>query len=204
MSSVVDICNISLGLIGLEPIQTLGENSDSARACSRFYDKVRKVILRGYPWRFAQTMVYLAAASSIPTGANHYDYAYTYPADALLLLGSVQQSDGTWLKDYEVTSFRQSGTVFSKYILSNTAQLKMAYTVDLEDTTRFDVLFEEVLENLLAYRLVKYLSNDLSTAQKIYQDYIDALASATTADGLEATTPQQQTDDWITERTEDF
>ena len=66
MSSVVDICNEAMDLLGAATITSLDENSKEAKLCNRRFTTVRDQVLRSHPWNSAIRRATLAKDSATP------------------------------------------------------------------------------------------------------------------------------------------
>ncbi len=56
----LDVCNLAIGRIAGDPIETLGEESPLGVFCQRNYGHVKEVVLGKYRWTFANRVVSLA------------------------------------------------------------------------------------------------------------------------------------------------
>ena len=80
--NAVGVCNLALGRIGhgaSRPIQSLSEDSESARACHRVFDHLMQLTLREHVWPFAVTASALAPVPQVVPG---WAYVYAMPANA--------------------------------------------------------------------------------------------------------------------------
>ena len=67
MSSVVDICNEAMDLLGAATITSLTENSKEARLCNRKFDPLHEMRCYAHiPWNVAIARAELAASSVSP------------------------------------------------------------------------------------------------------------------------------------------
>jgi hypothetical protein len=83
MSSVVDICNEAMDLLGAATITSLTENSKEARLCNRKFELTRDAVLRAHPWNAAIARAELAANSVGP--AFGFTHQFQLPADPYCL-----------------------------------------------------------------------------------------------------------------------
>ena len=84
MSSVVDICNSALNMLGANNIISLTEDSKNARLMNQRYESVRDSIFRSHAWNSLIKRVELAADTTAPT--HEYAKQYTLPADCIRVL----------------------------------------------------------------------------------------------------------------------
>jgi hypothetical protein len=76
----VAICNMALGEVPANAIQSADENSREARACRRVYDDIRQELLSAHHWYFARRRIVLAEVPN--TRFGEWAYAYDLPAGA--------------------------------------------------------------------------------------------------------------------------
>src|SRR5918999_1562297 len=81
--SEVQICSDALGVLGLDAITSLNDDTKRARVCKRQYPRVRDAILRAHPWNCATFRQVLAQSAATP--AFGYSYAHTLPTDPACL-----------------------------------------------------------------------------------------------------------------------
>ncbi len=83
MASKTEICNLSLGHLGisdsLADVET--ERSTEARVCRKFYEISLKATLRDFAWPLAKRTVTLALVEEDPT--NSWAYSYRYPSNCV-------------------------------------------------------------------------------------------------------------------------
>lgn len=77
VSSDINICNMALANLGVEPIVSFTEATQQARICGNFYAHVRDYLQGAYSWGFNKQQIMLVrdAVSVIPGWA----YIYAYP-----------------------------------------------------------------------------------------------------------------------------
>lgn len=82
MASVVTICNMALGNIGItQTIENIDDNNERARVCKLYYEATRDQVIRAMSPNFAQTFVALAVVPGDPPPG--WAYQYRYPTDCL-------------------------------------------------------------------------------------------------------------------------
>lgn len=77
-----DICNIALSYIGKRQIQSLDEQSETARQCKLHYNNARQNLLRSYAWGFAKKVT---VAALLNTKYPGWEYVYAYPSECVSL-----------------------------------------------------------------------------------------------------------------------
>lgn len=197
MSSPVEICNGALGNLGSNTISSLeeinGKMSANAKICSQFYDKARKRALRDYPWNFAQKRVSLAPIE-VPAFYKDYRFAYVYPTDCLRA-HQVKSSD---LVKYEYILASLNDTTI---ILTDAEQAILFYTFDLEDSNKFDDLFEQSLEFLLGSLIALKITQKQSIKESMIRNYKAALTRARVINNREINPKIESKDSWLGART---
>lgn len=154
MSSVADICNIGLSLIGADATITSITPSDGsveAGLCARFYPIVRKTALEEGIFTWSKTRTALATVANPSTV---WAYAYALPADCLSPKRVLQQTAlvdflvwpwGTFLTVDELNFWTERGTadfeVEDGVLLTNEPEAVLLYTRDVTDTTKFTEQF---------------------------------------------------------------
>lgn len=112
--SSVQICNYALTLLGKERINSLSEDSTTARACNAIYELVRDACLSEHEWGFATEYVSLGAPLS-DEPLFEYDYQFTLPTDCLRVIKTNLVDGSPW----EISNGKllcDSDSVYVKYI----------------------------------------------------------------------------------------
>ena len=185
-TSPVDICNLSLTELKVNPISALDEEGSAvAELCNRHYDIRRKALLRSHIWNFAKTEATLNLASN--GSSNSYTDVYPLVKTYLRLIsiGDVF----VWGKNelYDIRSISISGT-FKKCIVidnSGTATLEILYIRNVVSVTEFDPLFTLLFKLELANDIAPGLTLKPSIRQSILTGLADARLQARSIDGQE-------------------
>lgn len=137
-SSVIQICNLALDMLGAGPIASLDDPSKAAGLCKRNYELARDAALRAYPWNCARTKVSLAASTTTPV----YDFsnAFPLPVDCLRVL-EVEDDVLTGL------TWRVEGR---ELLADTTGPLKISYVRKVEDPALYDALLVNAIAAHLA------------------------------------------------------
>jgi hypothetical protein len=184
MASETDICNIALIELGEEQIMSLTEGSKAARLCNLVYDDTRDAVLREHPWNFSIKRVELAKLTTNP--AFEYDSQFQLPSDCLRVVRT----------DDSLDPYRVEGNK----LLSYNDSVKIEYISRIEDTSRFDSLFVEVLAVRIAAKLSYNLSDNNNLTQFLEQKYRDRLKQAKSMDGQEGIPYSTDADMWLNSR----
>lgn len=169
-SSEVDICNSALIHLGAEPITSLADNSDQARASNQFYDGARDAVLTQADWTFATTQQELSKDASTPL----FKYAYQYhlpnnPYCLKPLFMSSPENDDDWKVQGRMLLTDRDG-VYLQYIFRQT------------DVSAFTSLFVICLEYFLAHRMAYAVTGSRAVAADMYELFLNALADAQSVD----------------------
>lgn len=151
----VEICNGALQKIGEARITSMTEDSKGARACNAVYDKIRKIVLRMYPWGFATKRVITSPVSEEP--AFEYTYAHALPSDFLRVVELFEYDD----------AYRVEG----RYLLCYSDAISLRYVYDIKDLTGADPLFTETLEWLIAHNISRYMTESDTIRQEASENF---------------------------------
>lgn len=185
MASIVDMCNLGLGLIGDEAVVSSIDPPDGttqAVHCQRFFPIVRDALLERYAWSFATKRIALAALSTPTT--NNWAYEYQLPSDCIKPLAMVPEGAEFLLSclDEYAKQFKREGD----RILANLPDATLIYIYRQDDPTRYTPLFVETLSQRLAARLAGPIikgKEGRAVAKDWDQTAEITLARATAADG---------------------
>ena len=197
----VDICNLSLTELKINPISALDEaGSAVAELCNRHYDIRRKALLRSHIWNFAKTEVKLnlSATGSSNSYSDVYPLVKTYLR--LISIGDVF----VWTKNelYDIRSVNINGT-FKKCIVidnSGAATLDILYIRNVISVTEFDPLFTLLFKLELANDIAPGLTLKPSVRQGIITGLADARLQARSIDGQERPPKRIQNSKFINAR----
>lgn len=184
MTSVISICNMALANVGKPDINDLSEASAEAKACNKYYEIVRDLLLQSYPWNFAGKTASLASLTNDKPGA--WGYAYRRPTDCLKVRWirreySLDDTAPQTLQQEIMNPYEIEGTM----IYCNLSPAFLRYTFRLTDPTRFSPLFTEALGWHLAVRLAMPLTRDPKVRADAYQLATQAAATAAAHDANE-------------------
>lgn len=210
MTTVVGICNLALGRIGINQyIEDIDDANPRAQACKQVYDLCRQQVLQDFPWNFARGVVALATLTTDPPPG--WGYAYRYPTDCLQAR-VISDDSGTRSSTWNTRQFlswdqwaatiprRQSWQVMgdanepgSRIIVSDIPEAFLWYTVDVTETNQFTPLFVSAFAWRLAAELAGALKADARLRDSAEQQYVYARSQAA-ANSLNEETPDPAPD----------
>jgi hypothetical protein len=194
MSAKIDICNLALGLIGKDTIQSLTATNEAARKCNQVYEIAKRSLLRKHDWGFANKTVPLSliADETIPG----WDFLYTYPTDAVLIRKILNEgSANTDLGADWIETITPDSLV--KAIATNQEFAYAKYSANIDDTEMFDYAFVEAFSALIASMIAFPLTGDIKISQQMYAYYKEKLADATVSNKNEQKPPKNDNSSYV-------
>lgn len=173
MTSIVDICNSALNMIGATNIIALTEDSKSARVCNQRFANVRDAVMRAHPWNCIVTRASLAADTETP--AFTFAYQYTLPTDPYCLR--------VLHLDYHDLEYKVEG----RKIMTDESELNLVYLARVEDPNEYDMLLVEAMAARLAADISFNLANSSSLTPVMWDLYTKKLSEARFVDASEGT-----------------
>lgn len=173
MTSIVDICNSALNMIGATNIIALNEDSKSARVCNQRFANVRDAVMRAHPWNCIVTRASLAADTETP--AFTFAYQYTLPTDPYCLR--------VLHLDYHDLEYKVEG----RKIMTDESELNLVYLARVEDPNEYDMLLVEAMAARLAADISFNLANSSSLTPVMWDLYTKKLSEARFVDASEGT-----------------
>lgn len=196
MASQVAIAKLALQHIGDRyDISDITEEGVEAEQVNLIYDDTRKELLRRYPWRFAKK--YTSPATLSVTVPGQWDYAYSYPTDAVLVRGITNLSDRVHpILTFEVALLSDD----TKVLLTNETGAEFFYTSDVTNTTSFDPEFTMAFSFLLAERMCMALTGSLDIKTTLQAEVVRYISHAAATDSSEGETDDAPEASWIEAR----
>ena len=189
MASVVDMCNRALQKLGAAKIQSLGDASVNARACTTAYTALRDAVLRSHPWSFAIQRFQLSADATPP--AFGYSNYVTLPTGWLRVLPpdpSENMNDRDWVIEG------------GKLLTNDTMPINIRCVMKVEDPNLMDPMFRESLSAKLAYELAEPLTQSNEKKQAMDADFKRSIEDAKKANAIEKVPQVAAEGTWITAR----
>lgn len=180
MASIIDICNMALGMIGVGDITSLNDSSKESKACKLAWPIVRDEILRSHPWNCATKRVSLTPL--VDTPEFNWDYQYQLPSDCLRVIKVNPESQ------YQVEQ---------RKVLSNEIDLQIEYIFRQEDPTAYDSALVSAFSYSLASKIAYQFNASTSQVDYLSTQAEDKLADARSADAREGTPEDPRPASWL-------
>jgi hypothetical protein len=180
MTSEVDIVNNAILKIRGNSISALGEAGAEGEYAAVLYPQIRDAVLADHPWNFAITRAALARDATAP--AFEYSYRFQLPSDCLRV--------------WDVYDHTTPWKVEGRYILTDEAECNIIYIKRVETTGLFSPLFVEALATRLAASLAVPIAGDQGLKSSLFQEYIQVIRRAKTADAQEGSADNIQATLW--------
>lgn len=180
MSSVVDICNKALSILGQKGIVSLDDNSPEAYACRIHWEPLKNEVLRKHPWNCSTKRLALSRLLEAP--AFEYRYQYQLPMDCLSVLEVVPEA-------YFVVEGRR--------LLCNEESVSIRYAQAIDDSTKFDSQLAAALAFLLASEICYNITKSTSLTEGLYKIGTDKLADAKASDSFEGKIKDKRASKWL-------
>lgn len=221
MTSSVDLCNRALDSITAENIGSLSQNTKPAILCNRWYDPLRRALLRAAPWGFAERQTTLTLLGDVTDGGNiqPWVFKYLYPAQCLKLryllptpiiqtgvVDPIPLSDswGQPFGSYRGSPFKianeLNGSAARRVVCTNLIDAVGVYVVDEETVDIFDQTFVEALVAALASKLAMPMASDKGLEQQKLAIANDVIMQARAQSANESMPTTDHTPDWILAR----
>lgn len=183
----IQICNLSLMMIGMPIIVSFDDENTNARMCKNFYPMIRDRVLRDHPWSFAITYSDLNTTTE-QSPEPDFPFVCSEPYDLIRIL---EVDDG---EAYRCVGNR---------ILTKRRGARLKYVRRVEDPEMFDSLFVETLQYALAAEIVMTNTRDAQLVNFYRSEYERRLVIARSIDSAENRhdlTPRPKRSHWIEAR----
>ena len=182
ITSETDIGNLALDLLSAGTVQDIvTPTSPTEELLSRWYDQVRRKVLREHPWNFAAKRTILAASGTAPDFG--YTAAYPVPTDFIRLL-TIQDTNGNDIQGQEY-GFEFVGTQRCVVTNAEGGQLRVRYVYDITDVSKFDPLFIQLFAHELAMAIAYKITESNGNVERLGQLAKMAAGMAKSIDGQE-------------------
>lgn len=187
----VEICNHALGLCGsTDWIQSLSDNSISAKRCSRFLSAATERILRKHDWSCATRIVKLARNTTNTLNLENLEYQYMYalPFDCVRVIGVYGSS--------ECYSPYDRWRIVGRNVNTNLDAVYLKYVQMPEDYNELDILLSTSIAYEMAIMLAPTLIKDPNALPVLFQGSKFAMREACAIDTLENKELYSENDVW--------
>lgn len=186
--SKVQICNMALSNIGAGTIESIDEQSPSAKECKIWYDQALLETLEAYDWSFARKRVTLAPSTEDPPIDGRWAYRFLYPSDCLV--ARYIANPGGYTADAIPFTVEMNDEGEVKNILTNLEQPVMVYTFSQTTTTLFTRYFVKAFSYLLAHYVAYPLTKKRDVRSEMFDMYrlmISNAAASNANEGVDET-----------------
>lgn len=184
VTSVTQIQNSALIKLGAEQINSEDDLNKRARLVKEQYPKVRDDLLRAHPWRFAVARVALSPISPTPDDFFDFDYVFQLPADCLRPIGNDLCDTEEW-------------AVEDRYFVCNQSTVTLKYIKKVENVSKFDDNFCEVLAWCLAADIAYALTQNVARESAAQASRDKALMTARSFNAQQGSPPRVSADDFV-------
>lgn len=194
MASVVDICNMALGHLGLPPnISSIDppEGSVESEFCATFWPQARDMALSSFSWGFATQIQSLAQVKSRVSG---WAYQYALPVDCLRV-DEVLTAEGLDSQEFEIVA---EGRV--RYIFSNTDKARVKGVFRVENPLLYSATFVDAVSYLMASYLAMPVTKDIKLKEVYLQSFRQVIEAAQVIDSNQSYKKDNETAAWLEAR----
>ena len=188
----VALANMSLTMLGQQPIAALTESNNRATMANQRFADVRDSVLRAHPWNCAIKRHALTkrAADTNLLGAPKWGYTTTYslPSDFLRL---VDIEDPT--QKYSIEAGNQEDTHSSAndlVLLTDASEMNIRYVYKLTSVSKMDDTLKHAIATRLAAELALAITGDSGKEQFLMQKYQTLLMQAQWEDSVQHNTTE--------------
>ena len=193
-NSKVKICNLSMDHLKQSAVIASIDvpTTDEEKVCSRWYDAIRRKLMRAHPWTFARSRAALNRNATAPSFG--YADAYDLPNNFLNL---------RFIGDDSILDIKRKYEIEGRQILidnGGTVTLNIGYTKDEDDVSKFDAIFVTVLALALAQKIAYKFTLKLSVVNSIKKDLLEELNEAKAVNGQDRPPIRYEKSKYITAR----
>jgi len=183
-SSVVDVCNLGLTLLGVRPIASLTEGTKAASLAEKTFADERDATFRAGNWRFARKRAALAKDPDAPIG-DEWTASFQLPTNpycvrVLKLLGTAS-SDAPW-------------AIEGRKLLTNADECKILFIARIDAVPEWDALFTSALGARLAMTWSYPLTEQVQLQKSMAELYTFKMSEARSIDSQESSTQDTGSD----------
>lgn len=199
MASQLDICNLSLQMLGASSILNLSDNNNKSRQMQLAYDPVRLAELRRHRWKFSILRANLAASATPPVNGV-YSKAFQLPPDNLRVLNVGPWDPGGDTSDYRYRTTAEYSIEAGMILANMAAPLPIRYITNATPTGQFDSAFTMAFVARLAWHTCESITQSGEKRQLAMAEYKAAISEAIRSNALESPPEFKDDDSWVTAR----
>lgn len=167
ITSAVDICNLALGYLKIEPITSIETpTSNEEKICAKYYDIARQATLESSDWSFATKRASIAQDTNTP--AFGWDYqSGTLPTDFLKLIGVYNSYGKLYINTNNIVYSFEDNKIMSDM----TGPYYIKYIRDVTSPTEFDRLFVVNFSYILAIMMSEAFKTSSTVVQAVFDKW---------------------------------
>jgi len=175
--SDVGIANIALGLLGVKPITSFGDDSKAAQLLTNQYEALRDATLEDREWSFAiKRYIFDSAVEASPVFG--YTYAFNLPADVLRVVAMP-------ISDDDNAPGIDSWVVEGRQILCNEDYIRVRAIIRVETVTDFSPSFVQAFAYRIAHQLCVPLTENIKHFAELEKEYDKRISEAAATNGMQ-------------------
>lgn len=164
MTTVVEICNQALSLVGTESrILGINDSTNEGKQCRTHYDQVRRSLLEDNDWQFARTQSDMALSTQ---GVADYDYVYQMPPNCIVMrevrapteLVSAYGANLALSADGAPEPFEVRRILGQSYVVTDVEEAVGFFTQDVTQAGLYPPSFVEAMVTKLAMKIAMPIS----------------------------------------------
>lgn len=177
MNSTVDVFNFALGVLGQNAVSSPTQNCEAARVCNRFYDAVRRDLLRKHDFSFSIVNIHLPQVKvSLEDKSRRYKYFFARPKDCLFIKKIFDLNDASETAVSFEESFHPRYSM--RVIACDCPRIIAKCVMDIKNEELFDPSFARVLALGLACEIAVLLTVDAQLVSLVHQKFAEAWEAA--------------------------
>lgn len=190
VTSVTQIQNSALIKLGAERIISEDDNSNRAKLVKEQYPKVRDMLLRSHPWKFATYRATLAEVTPKPDTVFDFDHVFALPADCLRVIET----------SLTAVNYLSRWQIEGRQLMCDSEAVTIKYIGRVADVSQFDDNFCEVLALALADDISYAITQSTSLRDSIKKDYNSALMVARSFNAQQGSVQRVEAEEFINSR----
>lgn len=166
----VDLANMSLIMLGQQPIADLTDDNNRANLANKRLADVRDTVLRAHPWNCCIKRASIAVDATAPEWG--YANRYQVPTDFIRMVST----------EDEVTPYRMEagneGDSPLLYIVTDATEMNILYVAKITDVSKMDSTLKHAIAARLAAEIAVAVTGDVAQENAMLQKYEAVLMEA--------------------------